>query len=85
MLTAGKSVIFRLDIEGFSHDLQVYEFSAKEALSRTYEVELELVSERPDLDLESLLHRPAFLCFSADGAGLHGRFIELPKATRANA
>lgn len=73
MLTAGKSVMFRLDIEGFSHDLQVYEFSAKEALNRTYEVELELVSERPDLDLESLLHRPAFLCFSADGAGLHGQ------------
>jgi type VI secretion system secreted protein VgrG len=77
MLTAGKSVMFRLDIEGFSHDLQVFEFSAKEALNRTYEVELELVSERPDLDLESLLHRPAFLCFSADGAGLHGQVYRI--------
>jgi type VI secretion system secreted protein VgrG len=77
MLIAGKSVMFRLDIEGFSHDLPVFEFSAKEALNRTYEVELELVSERPDLDLEPLLHRPAFLCFSADGAGLHGQVYRI--------
>jgi type VI secretion system secreted protein VgrG len=77
MLTAGKSVMFRLDIDGFFHELQVFEFSAKEALNRIYEVELDVVSERPDLDLESLLHRPAFLCFGADGAGIHGQVYRI--------
>jgi type VI secretion system secreted protein VgrG len=77
MLTAGKPVVFRLDIEGFTHDFQVHEFRAKEALNQTYKVELELVSERRDLDLESLLHRPAFLSFSANGAGLHGQIYRI--------
>lgn len=73
MLTVGKPIVFRLDIEGVSSDLQVLEFRAREALNQTYEVELELVSERRDLDLESLLHRPAFVSFCADGSGLHGQ------------
>ena len=73
MLSAAKQAVFKLDIEGFSHDLQVLEFRAKERLNLPYEVKLELVSERPDLDLESLLHRPAFLRFGPDNSGLHGQ------------
>lgn len=77
MLNAAKQVVFRLDIQGFTHDLQVFEFRAKEALNRPYEVKLELVSERPDLDLESLLNRSAFLCFGPDGAGIHGQVYRI--------
>ncbi|RON88530.1 type VI secretion system Vgr family protein [Pseudomonas fluorescens] len=77
MLTVGKPIVFRLDIEGVSSDLQVLEFRAREALNQTYEVELELVSERRDLDLESLLHRPAFVSFCADGSGLHGQVYRI--------
>jgi len=77
MLIAGKPIVFRLDIEGFSSDLQVLEFRATEALNQTYEVQLELVSERRDLDLESLLHRPAHVSFCADGSGMHGQIYRV--------
>ncbi|MCF7200834.1 type VI secretion system tip protein VgrG [Pseudomonas oligotrophica] len=60
----------RLPVE---HDLQVLEFHGREALSTPFAFEVELVSERPDLDLESLLHQPAFLAFAPDGAGIHGQ------------
>lgn len=73
MLTHGKSAVFTLEIEGAAHDLQVAEFRATEALNRTYAVEIEVVSERHDLDLESFLHRPAFLAFGAADNGLHGQ------------
>jgi len=69
MLTHGKSAVFTLEIDGVAHDLQVAEFRATEALNRTYAVEIEVVSERHDLDLESFLHRPAFLTFGA--ANIH--------------
>ncbi|KPN91039.1 type VI secretion system tip protein VgrG [Pseudomonas nunensis] len=73
MFSTANDVVFSLDIAGFSYDLQVLEFRAKEALNRPYEVKLELVSEHPDLDLESLLHRPAFLTFGQDNSGIHGQ------------
>jgi len=50
----------------------VLEFRGREAISQPYRFDLELVSERPDLDLESLLHCPAFLAFAPDGSGVHG-------------
>ncbi len=77
MLSDARQVVFKLDIEGFSHDLQVLEFHVREALNQPYEVKLELVSERPDLDLESLLHRPAFLRFDPDDAGIHGQVHQI--------
>ena len=64
---------FSLHIEGIEHDLQVLEFNGREAISQPYRFELALVSERPDLDLESLLQRSAFLAFTSDGAGIHGQ------------
>ncbi|MEB0048566.1 MULTISPECIES: type VI secretion system tip protein VgrG [unclassified Pseudomonas] len=77
MFNAASPVVFKLDIEGFSDDLQVLEFRAKEALNSPFEVKLKLVSERANLDLESLLHRSAFLTFGPDGAGIHGHIHQI--------
>ncbi len=72
MFNAANQTHFSLSIEGLSHDLQVLEFTGHEAISQPFMFELELISERPDLDLESLLHQPAFLAFAPDGKGIHG-------------
>ncbi|WP_313055070.1 type VI secretion system Vgr family protein [Pseudomonas lopnurensis] len=72
MFNAANEARFSLTIEGIEHDLQVLAFDGHEAISQPYRFDLELVSERPDLDLEALLHRPAFLTLDADGTGIHG-------------
>lgn len=77
MFSAVEPFVFTLDIQGLSHDFQVFEFRAKEALNQPYEVKLQLVSERPELDMESVLHRPAFLRFGPDGAGIHGQVYQI--------
>ncbi|WP_217477802.1 type VI secretion system tip protein TssI/VgrG [Stutzerimonas stutzeri] len=53
-------------------DLQVLAFTGQEAISQPYRFDLELVSERSDLELQGLLHQPAFLSLSPNGAGVHG-------------
>ena len=68
---------FTLDITGCEHDLRVLEFTAREAISRPFSVQIELVSERDDLKLDDLLHRVAFLTFDADGKGIHGQIGEI--------
>lgn len=68
---------FTLTLEGAQHDLKVLEFTGKEAISQLFCFELELVSERPDLDLESLLHCEAFLSFDANGSGVHGQIYQV--------
>ncbi|WP_414927278.1 hypothetical protein, partial [Pseudomonas zeae] len=50
-------------------DFQVLAFKGREALNTPFEFELELVSERAFLDLESLLHQLAFLQFAPNGSG----------------
>ena len=47
-------------------------FTGREALNQPFEFELELVSEKAALDLESLLHKLAFLQLSPSGTGIHG-------------
>lgn len=84
MRSAANQAIFRLDIDGFPHDLQVFEFRAKEALNQPYEVKLELVSERSNLDLESLLHRSAFLTFGVDDSGIHGQIHRIAQGASNN-
>ncbi|WP_162839895.1 hypothetical protein, partial [Pseudomonas citronellolis] len=42
---------FSLNIDGLDSDLQVLEFHGREALNQPYRFDIELVSERPDLDL----------------------------------
>ncbi len=84
MFDAANQVVFRLDIEGFSYTLDVLEFHAKEALNRPYTVELKLVSEYARLDLESLLHRPAFLTFGPDETGIHGLIYRIAQGDSGN-
>jgi type VI secretion system secreted protein VgrG len=55
----------------------VLEFSGREAISQPFAFELELVSERPDLDLESLLHQAAYLAFDQTGHGIHGQIYRV--------
>ncbi|WP_104098353.1 type VI secretion system tip protein VgrG [Stutzerimonas kunmingensis] len=72
MFAPANQAHFTLSLEGIEHDFKVLEFQGREAISQPYRFDLELVSERPDLDLESLLHRRAFLAFAPDGSGIHG-------------
>ncbi|MCU1718607.1 type VI secretion system tip protein TssI/VgrG [Pseudomonas sp. 5P_3.1_Bac2] len=72
MFAAANESHFNLSIDGVSHDLQVLAFTGREAISQVYEFVLELVSERPDLDLQSLLHKTAFLAFNQNNLGIHG-------------
>ncbi|WP_409077912.1 type VI secretion system tip protein VgrG [Pseudomonas sp. N3-W] len=64
---------FTLTLEGIQNDLKVLEFTGREAISQPYRFELKLVCDRPDLDLESLLHRQAFLSFDGQSCGIHGQ------------
>lgn len=68
---------FTLTIDGNQNELKVLEFTGKEAISQPYRFDLELVSERPDIDLESLLHRQAFLNFGGQGSGVHGQIFRV--------
>ncbi|MHC8289346.1 type VI secretion system Vgr family protein [Pseudomonas sp. XS1P51] len=68
---------FTLTIDGDQNELKVLEFTGKEAISQPYRFDLELVSERPDIELESLLHRQAFLGFDAQGSGIHGQIYRV--------
>src|SRR5690606_17183641 len=72
MFNPANETHFSLTLEGVEHDLQVLEFNGREAISQPYRFDVELVSERPDLDLASLLHQRAFLAFSPNGDGIHG-------------
>ena len=72
MFNSANETHFSLAIEGIQHDLQVLEFKGREAISQPFAFDLELVSECPDLDLESLLHQRAFLTLSPAGKGIHG-------------
>ena len=72
MFNAANETHFSLTLEGVDHNFQVLEFRGREAISQPYRFDLELVSERADLDLQALLHRPAFLTFDPAGMGIHG-------------
>ncbi|AGZ35019.1 hypothetical protein PVLB_11145 [Pseudomonas sp. VLB120] len=72
MFAAANQTHFSLHIDGLEHDFQVLAFNGTEAISHAYAIDLELVSECPSLDLERLLHKPAFLQLDDSGRGLHG-------------
>lgn len=71
---------FSLTIDGFEHDFQVLAFTGQEAISRPYFFNVELVSERADLDLESLSDKPVFLAFDTKGSGIHGRIYHIAQS-----
>ncbi|MDR6961311.1 type VI secretion system secreted protein VgrG [Pseudomonas brassicacearum] len=64
---------FTLTLDSGPNGLEVLEFNGQETISQPYRFDVELVSERPDLALEELLHRQAYLGFDAPGRGIHGQ------------
>ncbi|KQZ94726.1 type VI secretion system Vgr family protein [Pseudomonas sp. Root562] len=77
MFASANQPRFTLTVDGVQSELKVLEFTGKEAISQPYRFDVELVSERPDIDLENLLHRQAFLGFDAQGAGVHGQIYRV--------
>ncbi|MBK5535889.1 type VI secretion system tip protein VgrG [Pseudomonas sp. TH08] len=73
MFAPANETHFALTIEGLPADFQVFTLQGREAISQPFVFEVELVSEKPSLDLETLLHKPAFLQLSPDGSGIHGQ------------
>ena len=73
MFAPANQTHFALTVEGLENDLQVLSLQGREAISQPFVFEVELVSEQPSLDLETLLHKPAFLQLSPDGSGIHGQ------------
>ncbi|WP_339446906.1 type VI secretion system Vgr family protein [Pseudomonas sp. EA_5y_Pfl2_R50] len=63
---------FNLTVDGIDSDFQVLSFTGREALNTPFEFELELVSEKASINLESVLHKLAFLQLSPSGSGIHG-------------
>ncbi len=74
MFSPANEAVFTLHIDGADHDFKVLAFTGTEALNQPFAFELELISERPDIDLASLLHHTAYLDMG-QGAGIHG-FID---------
>ncbi|PWE40058.1 contractile injection system protein, VgrG/Pvc8 family, partial [Pseudomonas prosekii] len=77
MFNPANETHFSLTIEGLEHDLQVLSFNGTEGISQPYAFDVELVSENPDLDLETLLHKQAFLALDAAGSGIHGQIYRI--------
>ncbi|NIF18802.1 type VI secretion system tip protein VgrG [Pantoea sp. Cy-639] len=77
MFDSASTAYFDLLIPTVRHDFQVLAFAGTEALSSLYAIHIELVSENPEVDLESLLGQPAFLRFGLGGEGLHGRIEDM--------
>lgn len=73
MFAPANQSAFILTLDGVPSDLKVVEFRGEECISLPYRFDLELVSEQPGLDLESLMHRQAFLSFDPHGNGIHGQ------------
>ena len=80
MFSPANHVQFSLTIEDLEHDLQVLSFTGNEGISQPYAFDIELVSENPDLDLETLLHKQAFLALDANGSGIHGQIHRIAQA-----
>ncbi|WP_028622146.1 type VI secretion system Vgr family protein [Pseudomonas sp. Ant30-3] len=80
MSTSANHARFTLTINGDRNELKVLEFTGEEAISQPFRFDLELVSERPDIDLESLLHRQAFLSFGPQNSGIHGQIYRVGQA-----
>ncbi|WP_095126897.1 type VI secretion system tip protein TssI/VgrG [Pseudomonas sp. Irchel s3h14] len=77
MFNPSNETHFSLTVEDYVGDLQVLSFTGTEGISQPYRFDLELVSENPDLDLEKLLHKQAFLAFDPQGSGIHGQIYRV--------
>ncbi|MEG1042133.1 MAG: type VI secretion system tip protein VgrG, partial [Pseudomonas sp.] len=72
MPTSAGIAHFDLLIPSVRNDFKVLAFHGTEAISQLYAITVELVSEHPDFDLDSLIGQPAFLRFGHNGEGIHG-------------
>ncbi|MFJ2364933.1 type VI secretion system tip protein TssI/VgrG [Pseudomonas sp. NPDC087697] len=72
MFGSANTAQFALHIPTVRNDFKVLAFDGIETISSLYAIRVELVSEYPDFDLESLLSQPAFLQFGLNGEGIHG-------------
>ncbi|MGE7955121.1 type VI secretion system tip protein VgrG [Pseudomonas sp. NPDC089530] len=77
MFAPANTAHFALSIPSVRNDFKVLAFDGTEALSTLYALRVELVSENPDFDLESLLSQPAFLQFGLNGEGIHGHIEDV--------
>ncbi|MCV4274402.1 type VI secretion system tip protein VgrG [Pseudomonas capsici] len=77
MFNPSNETHFSLTIEDYESDLQVLSFTGTEGISQAFCFDVELVSENPDLDLEKLLHKQAFLAFDPQGSGIHGQIYRI--------
>ncbi|MDP9712951.1 UNVERIFIED_ORG: type VI secretion system secreted protein VgrG [Pseudomonas fluorescens] len=81
MFSPANETHFSLTVDGSQGgqvgDLQVLSFTGTEGISQPFRFDLELVSENPDLDLEQLLHKQAFLAFDPQGSGIHGQIYRV--------
>ncbi len=77
MFAPANTAHFELLIPSVRNDFKVLAFHGTEIISQLYAINVELVSESPDFDLESLLSQPAFLQFGINGEGIHGRIEDV--------
>lgn len=85
MFAPANAAHFTLLIPSVRNDFKVLAFHGSEAISSLYAIHVELVSEYPDFDLESLLSQSAFLQFGLNGEGIHGRIEDVFVGKRVNA
>ncbi|VVM40224.1 Actin cross-linking toxin VgrG1 [Pseudomonas fluorescens] len=84
MLNADPHARFSLTIDDLQHDLQVLRFDGKEFISQPYAFEIELVSDRWDLDQNDLLNKLAYLAFNEAADGIHGQIFSVSKGSFGN-
>lgn len=72
MFSSANQKQFTLRILGVSHDFQILSFKGREGINTAYAFDIELISDRPDVDYLALRDCPAFLEIDASGAGFHG-------------
>ncbi|MBB3241121.1 type VI secretion system secreted protein VgrG [Pseudomonas sp. Tn43] len=75
MLAPANAPLFTLTIPNVRNDFKVLAFEGTETIGALYSISIDLISEYPGIDLESLLLQPAFLQFGLNGEGIHG-YIE---------
>lgn len=73
MVNAFASSSFKLILPGIHNDFKVLAFKGQEALDQPFFIQVQVISENPDLDLEAFLHQAAYLDLGDAEAGLHGQ------------
>ena len=77
MFVSANMAHFSIQIPAVRNDFKVLSFNGVEAISQLYAIGVELVSENPDIALETLLSQSAYLQFGHNGEGIHGRIEDI--------